>query len=269
MLWKKSLQEKSPNISRGVSKPLSIPEKISLTTLERPAKPQVAVFITHGMGQQVPFETLDSATEGLAQAAARHGHPISSIRARTVQIDGVKTQRAEFDMRDIQGRDVEVHVYEGYWAPFTEGQVTLRDVMLFLYRAGFKGLWNCRLPFERWIFGGSVSFGNQSGAAFRLLTILGVLLSLVVLNAITTIVSGDKFIHLNNTSYFSDSIFFAMTTVVGIYLMVCIMFGTALFVLMKSKGRIKDPKTNTMWHLANKAAQLLMWVSCSMIPSRR
>jgi len=79
----------------------------------------------------------------LTHAADRHGNSVTSIRASTIQIDGIKTQRAEFDMRDAQGRDIEVHVYEGYWAPYTEGQVTLRDVMWFLIKAGRKGLCNC------------------------------------------------------------------------------------------------------------------------------
>ena len=37
-----------------------------------------------------------------------------------------------------------VHIYEAYWAPLTEGQVTLRDVILFLFHAGFDGLWHSR-----------------------------------------------------------------------------------------------------------------------------
>jgi hypothetical protein len=267
MFLKQSMQEKSPGILRSVSKPSSSSEKLLFASQEQPAKPQIAVFITHGMGQQVPFETIDSATEGLVQAAARKNRPVSSIRARTIQIDGIKTQRTEFDMRDVKGRDVEVHVYEGFWAPITEGHVTLRDVMSFLYSAGFKGLWNCRLPFERWVFGGVTSFGNQIGAASRLLLILAVLLSLVVLNAITAIVSGYKFTHLNNNPYFSDSIFAAMTTVVGIYLLICMMFGSAFFTLMKCKGKIKHPKKNLMWRIANKGTQFLMWVwvACTII----
>src|SRR5512139_4114731 len=197
MLWKKSLKEKSPNISRSVFQPLSITEKIPRAALERAAKPQVAVFITHGMGQQLPFETLDAAVEGLAHAAARYGQPVSSIRARTVQIDGVKTQRAEFDMRDARGRDTEVHVYEGYWAPITEGQVSLRDVMWFLLGAGYSGIMNCRLPFERWIFGREVMFGRQIGAALKLLATLGVLLGLVALNAVIAVVGGSRVLQLD------------------------------------------------------------------------
>ena len=119
------------------------------------------------MGQQVPFETLDAAAEGLIQSANRHGNSIDEIRSRTVLIGDIKTHRAEFDMRDAQNRDVEVHVYEGYWAPITEGQVTLRDVMSFLFRAGFKGLWNSFSNFERGMFGRAVSFGKQKGASLH------------------------------------------------------------------------------------------------------
>jgi hypothetical protein len=62
MFKRKSLREKSPNISRAVSAPLNI----SIGNPPEPStKPQVAVFVTHGMGQQVSFETLDASAEGL------------------------------------------------------------------------------------------------------------------------------------------------------------------------------------------------------------
>lgn len=260
MFGKKSMLEKSPHISRAVFHPLNISGESKHSASEIRTKPQVAVFITHGMGQQVPFETIDSATEGLVNAAIRQNNPVSSIRARTVKLDGIKMQRAEFDMRDAKGKDIEVHVYEGYWAPITEGQVTLRDVMLFLYSAGFKGLWSCRLPFERWLFGGAISFGNQLEAPFRLLVVLGVLVGLFVINAATAIVSGVKIFQISDSKLISDSIFPALTTVVGAYLLVCLAFGAVLVLLMKTKLVIKKSWERRVWRLANMVGKYLMWV---------
>src|SRR5215203_3963524 len=117
MFLKKNLDERSAGITRSVAAPLDAGAAAAVA----PARQQVAVFIAHGMGQQVPFETLDNVAEGLAKAAERKtGQPVSDIRARTVQIGDIKTQRAEFDTTDANGVDVEVHVYEAYWAPFTE-----------------------------------------------------------------------------------------------------------------------------------------------------
>src|SRR5512143_1740192 len=108
MLFKKTLQEKSPNVARSVLRPAA--KEVALKAAGHPAKPKVAVFITHGMGQQVPFETLDAAVEGITRAAARHGHPVKEVHAATVQLDGgaahpegIKTQRVQFDMRDAKG----------------------------------------------------------------------------------------------------------------------------------------------------------------------
>ena len=66
------------------------------------------MFITHGMGQQVPFATLDAVFERL-----RRQEPFVSARpeAETVRLDGQQMQRLVLRLPS-QGR--EVHFYEGY-----------------------------------------------------------------------------------------------------------------------------------------------------------
>jgi len=263
MFRKKSLREKSSKITRVVSQPINISTGIPP---EPSAKPQVAVFVTHGMGQQVPFETLDAAAEGLILAANKHyGNNIRQIRARTVLIGDIKTQRAEFDMRDAQGNEVEVHVYEGYWAPITEGQVMLRDVMAFLFRAGFKGLRNCWLPFERWIFGETVNFGRQFWAPIQLILTLCVVLSLVLLNFVTATVAATRMLHTdcatNCTSVFPEATFAALTSVAAIYVAICVLFGGTLFILMHSRKWVKHPETSAVWCIAtNLIGRGLLWL---------
>src|SRR5512145_3566736 len=97
---------------------------------------KVAVFVTHGMGQQIPFATLDAVFERL-----RRQEPFASARpeAETVRLDGQQMQRLVLRLPSL-GR--EIHFYEGYWAPLTEGEVTLRDVSRFLLRAGMNGILN-------------------------------------------------------------------------------------------------------------------------------
>lgn len=257
----KSLQDRSPDISRGVSQPLNVSQQgpFEKLSLEKTKKPQVAIFITHGMGQQVPFETMDAVVEGLADAAKRKGKPVTAIRARTVQIDGIKTQRAEFDMRDAQNRDMEVHVYEGYWAPITEGQVTLRDVITFLFHAGLKGLTNC-LSFERWIFGKAVSFGSQITAALRLIVTFGILLSLVVLNTVIAAIGGYKFLGTNGSLPYSEPIFNAVTSVVGLYVIACLIFAFPLIALPFLKKFKEQPMLKFLWNPVTWLVQTLFQI---------
>src|ERR1700716_4711956 len=50
--------------------------------------------------------------------------------------------RAEIRLTLPNGMRRGVHFYEVYWAPLTEGKVTIRDVSWFLLNAGRLGIWN-------------------------------------------------------------------------------------------------------------------------------
>jgi len=67
-----------------------------------PGKPPVtrrAVWIVHGMGQQVPFETLDGLAEGIMRVARPvPGKDGFEPRVRTVQIGDQTVQRVELDL---------------------------------------------------------------------------------------------------------------------------------------------------------------------------
>src|SRR6266850_5877822 len=129
----------------------------------RPAGERVAVVVVHGMGQQVPFETL----EGVADAI-RTGLPASEgtpeIRTTFVKLapilgsPGSPVPRAELPLAGPPRRDV--HLYEAYWAPLTEAKVALKDVLDFVFSAianilrhgrstSFERvMFNCRVPFS-------------------------------------------------------------------------------------------------------------------------
>lgn len=237
-------------------------------SIEQSQKPQVAIFITHGMGQQVAFETIDSIAEGLAEAAKRQGKPVKEFRARTVQVDGTKTQRVELDMRDTQGRDIEVHVYEGYWAPITEGQVRLRDVIGFLFTAGRKGLLNS-FSFERWIFGRPVPFGCQIMAAVQLIVTFGILLSLVVLNTVIAGVAGYKFLGASTLLPYSEILNNTLTIVLGLYVIASLVFMLPLIVLSKLKDFKKGSLITPLWNPATWIVQKLFhtWLMITIVSS--
>src|SRR6266571_4258086 len=95
-----------------------------------------AIIVNHGMGQQVPYETI----EGVAKAVWRGithekngpdaGCVIRRVRLGTEAKGEVETElvRAEIEMQHGQQK-YDVHIYESYWAPLTEGKVTLKDLM--------------------------------------------------------------------------------------------------------------------------------------------
>ncbi len=126
---------------------------------------RVAVLICHGMGQQVQFETLDTVVREIRETAVRCGTLVSQEEGVGVSIhpdEGRFIARAQLNLKrkDPSGSRREVHFYEAYWAPLTEGRVTLRDTLTFLVDAGFRGL-NFAFDdgvFDRWMFGGRQEF---------------------------------------------------------------------------------------------------------------
>jgi len=155
---------------------------------------RVAIIVNHGMGQQVPYETLD----GVAQAVWRGvGEPpsgvtsprslIRRVRLGTQGKDDVETElvRAEIQIQHAQ-QMFDVHIYESYWAPLTEGKVTLKDVMTFLFDAGLNGFKNTQArTFRRWMFGQEYSFDlPKVRLMFTLGALMLLLLALVFMNAV-------------------------------------------------------------------------------------
>jgi hypothetical protein len=114
---------------------------------EMPMKPpgvtdKRAVWIVHGMGQQVPYETLDQLANGLIAAAedANPGVRVDPPKFREVRVGKTVLQRVEVLLPRPEADPHDVHLYECYWAPKTEGAVKLTDVISFLWDGGTRGL---------------------------------------------------------------------------------------------------------------------------------
>ncbi|MEO8725986.1 MAG: hypothetical protein ABI383_07645 [Acidobacteriaceae bacterium] len=139
-----------PRFAEGVAAEKLVPEAVE----------PVAVLVCHGMGQQVRYETLGDLAKSLMRNSEVAG---SSTTVRMTRESGNPDKddllsRAEIQWRDQQGGQHEVHLYEAYWAPLTEGRVTYRDTLKFLFVdaawPGFKRssfFRSCR--FQRWMFG--------------------------------------------------------------------------------------------------------------------
>lgn len=206
----------SPNdpLPMGVGDPVveGIVEKKYARKPEQPrhedAQPprKVAIIVNHGMGQQVPFETLELvakalwkkelATSGQAQRIltrmvrlGTEGKPEEKELTRAeVRLTG---QKPDANGRPLVGPDgqpatevVEAHLYEAYWAPLTEGKVNLRQVISFLLDAGWTGIQNVFSgSFRRWMFGDWQS--RPLRALQLILSFLGAILlvlALVIIN---------------------------------------------------------------------------------------
>jgi hypothetical protein len=116
----------------------------------RGAQPhRVAFLVTHGMGQQVPFETVSMIGQALITEHSKR-HPDEEkpdefrVQVRRVRLtsddEAPELSRVEVTLPPEQGKSVEAHIYESYWAPFTEGQISFLQTVGFLYSAAWNGI---------------------------------------------------------------------------------------------------------------------------------
>ena len=106
-----------------------------------------AVVICHGMGQQVKWQTLSELVGSFQEADLLHPSVEPAVRQVRFSYEAPAffMGRAEFAIR-ANGNSAEsstpkpVHVYEAYWAPLTEGKISLRQTVAFLLTAGWRGI---------------------------------------------------------------------------------------------------------------------------------
>src|SRR4051812_19005236 len=60
---------------------------------------QVAVFVAHGMGQQIPYQTLDSIAESLRKRDELEGRPPAQPVARALKFEDWWLQRIELKLK--------------------------------------------------------------------------------------------------------------------------------------------------------------------------
>ena len=139
-----------------------------------------AVIVCHGMGQQVEFETLSLAAEAIWRHLSGEPFADAPVRVRYVAFDDQWHPRVEMTLRTPDGRTREVHFYEAYWAPLTEGRVRLGRVLAFLASALVRGVrYVVRGSFDRWMFGARQQFALPRRTLLPLLT-AGAVFAMVV-----------------------------------------------------------------------------------------
>ena len=134
---------------RRVSATIGEVPPISKTTSPGVRPHRVAFLVTHGMGQQVPFETVSMIGQALITEHSKR-HPDEEkpdefqVQVRRVRLtsadDAPELSRVEVTLPPEQGKSVEAHIYESYWAPYTEGQISFLQTVSFLYSAAWNGI---------------------------------------------------------------------------------------------------------------------------------
>jgi len=204
-------------------------EPAAARAAERTPPRTAAVLVVHGMGGQLQFQTLTDIADGLSEASLRRGGAASDIVARAVGVGDDRLERMELPVSDGTTTRA-VHVYEAYWAPLTEGQVTLRDVIRFLFRAGFDGLWHSALllPFKRFLDQRYVTFPAPVRTPLLLLAALMVALSLVIMNVsivgLAAMLSPLKIA----PDWATASLFRDATAILDLFVAAAVVFGAAL-----------------------------------------
>jgi len=203
-----------------------------------PANPKSAVWIVHGIGQQVPFATLEQAAEGIIMAAG-DAHVVN-VQYREVKVDKTVLQRVELTLQDGNVQR-QVDIYEYYWAPKTEGAVKLSDVIGFLWDGGSRGLINFFSPFQRALFGVMASFKlTWRTPAYLLITLL-TLAALIVINAI--IIATGATIAGISTKLPTPELVTPLTVMAGLVSAAAITFGVVLLIAAASK----PAKSKSFW----------------------
>jgi hypothetical protein len=198
----------------------------------RPTGPS-AVLVVHGMGQQTKFETLDLLVQGLVRAIGLT--PFDQPRARLVELAGERLHRVELKLRR-DGREHELHLYEAYWAPLTEGQVTLRDVVYLLSMAAVNGIRNGSTEFCRWLFHSRVTFPPQIRTVIALIIGLLALFALVVINLTIGVVAAARWALGIQKGLVGDGLYGDLSTTLNVLFVLVALFGVVLGIGRLARG---------------------------------
>lgn len=162
------------------------------------------------MGQQVRFETIDLLARALSRDEHRRtGQPVPAV-PRLVQLGSEALWRVELELTGPDGTRHPVHVYEAYWAPLTQGKITLAETVRLLIGAGVDGVRYGLLPprvLPRYLFGRWVRFPLRPGLAALFLLLLLDVLALVAVNLTMTATLAVRLLNGNgSTAWPSDSL---------------------------------------------------------------
>lgn len=178
----------SSDSSLGNSICIGPPEKLN----KYASSERVALVAIHGMGQQLPFETIDDALEGIygpqttatvRNATAAHVD-IQNGRGKSVQGDLEPRLRLDVNGFDANGEQITVgvDVYEVHWSDYTSKAASALETYWFLLATAVAGIafkivpHRFTKPYVRWVDGQErkphIPFGHAVALAVALLDVL-------------------------------------------------------------------------------------------------
>ena len=190
-----------------------------------------AIWIVHGMGQQIPFETLDGLTEGILRVAKPPDEAQGfTVSACSIRVGDEVLQRVELKVRSADGKKVvELHLYEAYWAPITEGVAKLRDVIGFLINGALRGILNSRKKFKRAMFGEICEFKIRKQVPVEISVVLLVLASLAAMNAVIVAATLKKLGVVDVPAGDTTGVWLVVTAIASAVSALAITLGAILF----------------------------------------
>ena len=210
----------STHVGVGDAQPARLEQAQAAPTPPAAEPPErVAVIVAHGMGQQAHFETLEQVAELLRAAEARSHGVAPPITVRIARLGARELPRAEIRVTTAAGRPREVHLYESYWAPLTEGKVTTAEATRFLVGSGIRGMRLCGFlnwSFERYLFDRPIRFEIPIYAFFQFLAIVLVLLALLAINAVMVTLLASRTIAPGVAGPAGDALFADLTADLGL-----------------------------------------------------
>ena len=217
---------------------------------------RTAILVVHGMGQQKTFETEAQVATALAKSA---GGKKARATARHVVAGEQKLGVAELELHPNGQPARHVDIYEAYWAPLTEGEVTLRDVISFLFRTGITSV--PRRSFPRWMFGGITTCVAVPGTSIALIATLLTIASLVVINAIVAAVLGAR-VAIQGGSWPSNYLIVDLSVPAAIVSVLLLLFGVMELLALQTKryARLHNAKIETaiVWTIWLEAGVFLL-----------
>jgi hypothetical protein len=224
-----------------VGKPRPVERPTAAATAAPAAAPRLyALFLTHGMGQQIPFQTIDQVASSLR---AMDGSPGPKPVVRTIRSGETRLTRLELRLKPE--KPVEVHLYEGYWAPLTEGRASARSVIEFLAGAGLNGLRHSKRDLRRWLFDKYARTPIPVRHVFFLLIALATVASLVLMNSAIALIAAARALLGTTPSWLSTSLFADLTTTFNLVVVAMGLFGSvlALASLMRRSPKLRWLRT--------------------------
>lgn len=248
-------QRQTAVITPHSAEPTEPVQRISYDTMasEAPKPKKLAVFVAHGMGQQLKYETLDQIAQGLIEVEESKGRERPDITIEppvvTIKSDGSVLHGLKLKLIGDDGLDREVHIFEGYWAPLAEGQVKLADVIRFFFTAGLNGVRNFGDRFDRWLFGEYRKYTSRISLTIFLLIALAVIVSLIIMDSALIVIAvhslADYFgLMIDNRWQWINGLKHDLVTTYDIFILLALLFGCMLLVGSKARELAIESRRN-------------------------